>query len=677
MSEKVDMRIVFAVVFFLSLGSVGWAVPDPIQLYNQACEAALAGKQEMALEHLRGALDAGFEDMRFAQRDPDLASVVGTDGFADLMALHRNRLILLGAEKGLVLKKGLWTDRESFADASDFRLRWDNQALAFEVRLKGHDSRALQGTVRAPWLGGPGLLITLAVPDSTSSFESRNTFHLAFGKSKSDPVGALFVDAGRGWQKVHQLAPTIENDGKTLRITGGIPWQTILPYHPLADEQLGFNISLRNAEQSPIQSLIPDPAAFAPARPIHRFAPLNMDLSSYFGDGLVGKLSHSLVEDQPLDLELSMYADQQGAGQLTIDFLDMQKRSVLPGGALPTPVDLDAGLNRIQRQADFSALNRGPYLLKVSLRTPGGSLLTWSSMVLHLGVGWREETVRRIMALPREEQDTGRFYFETINQAVGSLQARRHPGSLTTTLLELNNLLNAGQTHGSILPDQGIFRMAYPTRDNLNLVTLFLPPGHREAKKLRPVILWHDAPGLERVLTERLERLYEYDSPAPPIPAADRETFPVYLIPRIHPDLAGSSDATALEILTQWARRYFRTDRTLLVGLDGGASPLLHLFSEKHVEADAVMILAGRRLSVWPQASVEDVASQLQPGAKQTPPVTWLDFFKETRQAGQGQLLLSALQICGYNLASVQAVAGGLSMTQAADRVALWAEGTP
>ena len=46
---------------------------DPNVLYNAACSFALLNKRAEALEHLKKAWDAGYVNLDWAARDPDLA----------------------------------------------------------------------------------------------------------------------------------------------------------------------------------------------------------------------------------------------------------------------------------------------------------------------------------------------------------------------------------------------------------------------------------------------------------------------------------------------------------------------------------------------------------------------------------------------------------------------------
>jgi len=660
-----------------------WALPSlaqsPRQLYNEACEAALAGRQAQALQKLSAAVDAGFDDFRFAAEDPDLASVTETRVFQALVTEHDSRLTLLSSELGLDLALDTWTAWQPLGEMAKVRLRWEDRDLAYEISLKETAAQELKGPAQPPWLGGPGVFLTVAVPDGTSAFESANTFHLALGRNKSGGAGALYGGDVLGWQPVQELAPELDSPAGSgdLLLSGKVTWQTILPYHPLADPNLGINLSLRAVDRGPVISWLDDPAAFSTVREPHRYVPLRFQTGTFRQEALIGRPESSLVAGGTLALDLVVHSGSVGPGVLRIDFLDAQQRSVLARGPVPVAVDLQEGRNIIARQADFSALNRGPYLLKVDAEMPAGTHLTWSGLVLNLGAGWRADFEARIAALPEMQQTTGRYYLTAVDEAVRTLPSRRHPGSLTTTLLELETFLGAAEAHGSILPESGIFRVAWPAAQGPELVTLFLPEGYRKAAGLRPVVISTDTPGIEVRMADRMQRFYRFGKqPGPDEPSA-REAFPVYLLPPAEPGRDLAAKASELQGLLDWTARFFAAPEVLAAGMNGGADPLLELVSHGRLAVDGAMILAGARLEPWPGEDEAALRAHLRQEDAQAPPLWWLNFYQETELGGQAKLLLSVLRENGYNPLSVEEVKGGLSLTQAADRLVLWAEETP
>ena len=60
--------------------------PDPIHHYNEACRLAVSGDTEAALASLARAFELGFDDLQFADDDPDLDSLRRQPAFLNLMA---------------------------------------------------------------------------------------------------------------------------------------------------------------------------------------------------------------------------------------------------------------------------------------------------------------------------------------------------------------------------------------------------------------------------------------------------------------------------------------------------------------------------------------------------------------------------------------------------------------
>jgi hypothetical protein len=61
---------------------------DPDVLYDLACTAALSGDRDRAIASLRSAIDAGFRDWEWIERDVDLASLRADARYSELMKAH-------------------------------------------------------------------------------------------------------------------------------------------------------------------------------------------------------------------------------------------------------------------------------------------------------------------------------------------------------------------------------------------------------------------------------------------------------------------------------------------------------------------------------------------------------------------------------------------------------------
>jgi hypothetical protein len=680
-------------VSLIALGGLGGALdaeatpPEAVALYNQACVASLAGQQSEALDLLQQAVMAGFDDFRFAETDPDLSGVSTSSSFQELLMANQSRLTQLSSERGFNLDSGKWTawaelDSPGNQEQSpaSLRLKWDPRALAFEIRLSGPLAEDFAKVNQSPWSGGPGVTFTLAINDGTSDFESSNTFHFMFGKNKTAGVGALYLDQNSRWQALTELTPqfTAVDDGQSMLISGSITWQSILPYHPLVDSTIGLNVAVQNSSVLPDpMALIPDPQLFSPDSEMHRFVPMNFNPGTSPIEAVVGRLNQSIVSGNPLVCDLKVISTLKGTGYLKVDFLDDQGNSVLSGEAQSLPRNFVSGVNSLSHSADFGALRLGPYLMKVELEMPSGEFLSWSSLVLNLGPDWEDELKKRIGKLQLRDQPTANFYFATVETAIKQMKNRRHPGSLTTTLLELDAFLEAGITHGSILPRSGVFLLAW--NDDLGrqrLCSLYLPAGHDKAANLEAVVLWAGAPGYERRLAARLKQYCEYPGRTPKPGSKTGSTFPIYLVP--HPPTQSYADlaeeTSDLSGFLIWVQEYFKTEKAALAGMNSAAGAVLEFSLQKPEMLSRVLIYSGALLAPWPQFSTPELTQKFSAKSPNHPPITWIDFITETQSAGQGKLLLSILNQAGYIVNPAEEVKGGLSLTQVTDRLVLWAE---
>ncbi len=657
---------------------------DALSLYNQACDASLAGQTDSAQVLFQQALQAGFDDLRYALSDPDLDNLRASSEFKDLLLNHQSNLTLLSSERGLELESQQWTPWTELEASSGtnqqpatMRLQWQPLGLDFEVKLSGEMATAFNGTTAPPASGGPSMMITLAILDGTSPYESTNSFHFLFGKNKTSGMGALYL--GNGWQPVNELTPNITSPVKDqILLSGTITWQTILPYHPLVDTTLGLNIALQSGgAENHTQTLFPDPQALAPGSEFHRFVPAIFDLGSTDYEAMVGHMSQSVVSDDPLQCDLNVLSFETGTGYLQMDFLDEKGQSVLDGGARPVPMELQSGVNSLTQSADFRALKLGPYLVKVDLELPSGNTMTWSSLVLNMGPHWQTNFQQRIDKLSAQDQPTADFYMHTVESAIDLLASRRHPGSLTTTLLELDAFVIAGTASGSILPNSGVFILVW--NDSLGqerFCSLYLPVGYKKNTGLEPVVLWANAAGVERRLAARIGKFAEYPRKSPIPAAAEDKKTPIYLVPHSPEKPYASLDAEVADMhaFLQWVESYFQTEATALAGMNAASGAVLD-FSRLHPEMlSRILIYSGALLDPWPQANASFLESKFPAKPKNYPPLTWIDFFRETQAAGQGQLLLSVLDKAGYIHGPVEKVKGGLSLTQVGDRLVLWVE---
>ncbi len=679
------LALVILSCVFSFLPCLGSVPQEAIDFYNQACDASQSGDQGAAQTAFAQALSAGFDDFRYASDDPDLKAFTSTPAYKDLLLSHQSMLTLLSSERGFNLEEGQWTNWEKLEaiteekdSASEVRLLWKSLGLDYEIRVSGPLADEFSQAKAPPEAGGPSLMLSILIPDGTSAYESSNAFHFLLGKSKISVTGSLYMNPG--WQLVNELTPAISDPEKdhTITISGFIPWQIILPYHPLVDTTIGLNISIQsNASGQDGQVLFPDPHSFSPAAEIYRFVPMNFKIDTATNEAMVGKMSQSIIGDDPLICDLTVISNESGSAFLKMDFLDERGNSVLPEGAVRQPRTVLAGANIISQSADFQALKPGPYLVKIDLELPSGNQLVWSSMILNMGSHWEEKFQTRMASLQEKDQPTARYYLDTIIAAVENLPSRRHPGSLSTTFRELDSFLEAGKDQGNILPEKGVFLLTWTDdHDNQRFCSLYLPDGHRQADALDPVVLWSNAPGFERRLASRVGKFSEYPRPKPTPPKAEDRKFPVYLVPHSPAEAYGSlaEEVSDLDSCLQWVRSYFSTETVSLAGMDKAAGAVLQYSLNKPETLSRILIYSGSQLNPWPESTAEDLKPKFPAKAPGFPAMTWIDFYIETQTFGQGKLLLSVLEDAGYIVSPVQRVKGGPSLTQVTDRLVLWAE---
>jgi len=659
--------------------------PAAMDLYNQSCDASTDGRTPQALALFQQAMDAGFDDLRYAQTDPDLAGITATREFKDLLVAHQSRLTLLSSERGFELKSGKWTSWASMESTTgplkkpaELRLKWQPLGLDFEVKISGKLAADFSDIKLSPEAGGPSLMISTVVLDGISPYESANAFHFLLGKNKSSATGSLYMNPG--WQQVNELAPTIteQDNGRSIIIKGTIAWQILMPYHPLVDTTMGLNVSVQSdASGKNAQVLFPDPQSFTPGASIHRFVPMIFKTDTAPNEAMVGRMSQSVVSNDPLICDLTVISSEPGTGYLKMDFLNDQGKSLLPEGARSLPVELMAGVNSLTRSADFRALNLGPYLVKVDLKLPSGEQLVWSSMILNMGPDWETKFSERMEKLQEKDRPTANYYLSTITTAMDKLPARRHPGSMSTTLLELDAFLDAGLNQGSILPQSGVFLLAWnDASGNERFCSVYLPDGHLKADALDPVVLWAGAPGFERRLAARIGKFCEYPRKLPKPNAAADKKFSIYLVPHppAQPFADLSEEVADLDIVLNWVQSYFGTRKVSLAGMNAAAGPVLEYSLQKPAMLSRILIYSGALLNSWPDMDAADLALKFPAEPAGFPPLTWIAFITETQSTGQGKLLLSVMEEAGYIVKPVQEVRGGLSLSQVTDRLVLWAE---
>ncbi|MCB1183424.1 hypothetical protein KDM41_08315 [bacterium] len=660
---------------------------DAVMLYNLACLENTVGDPDAAAAAYRGALLAGFDAWEAAEADPDhqgpLADVVRRANLAEAERL--GRLVAAGRTR---LSRDVWTPARRLVDhgvaaATDtagvwLRFRWAAEALEFELTAGGDWADLFAGDDAPPWQGGPGLALSLGTAPDGDWLRVDDGRLFACGLDAKGAVGAVYLAPPGVWQPVAELAPKVRvDDGGRLQLTGRIPWSAIAPLDPLVDTPLGVNATLLRPGAGGLRraSLLPTNDTIAPEAATRRLVPLDFATDSVAGDALAGRMETTLSSVRPLDLDLVVISRNAGAGTLTLDFKDQAGRSVLPRGAVATPIELVAGTNRLRRQVDFSGLKTGGYLVEVGLGFPSGGEATWRTTVLQLAPGWDRVYREKIDLVGADEQPTVAYLLRAVEDAVAGHDPRANPGPIITTLIDLESMLAGAEENGTILPERGSFVVVYPGPDGEErLCHMYLPAGRAIADGINPILVLADGDMSGARLADRIRRNYEFGDRKPRLKTGRDDRFPIYLVPEFRPDPARFQADLLEEVraVRAWAMTYFDVRALSLVGIDAAGGAVLRAARTAPVTLAGLMVFAGFDLEPWPQAQPAFLREQLGP-APENLPVTWIDFVGETRRAGQGADLLQALRDVGYDVTSTE-VRGGLNLAQVADRVVIWAE---
>ena len=655
---------------------------DADMFYNLACLEALVGDPERAMAALRTAYQRRLDALDGAAEDPDLATLHGEPGFAALLAEHDGRLALLAAERGADLVLGAAgpfldlhaTTPVAADDVVGVGLTWKPRGLRLELKLAGVWAGLGNAGSPPPWRGGPGAVVTLAVPDRDPRWTSGNFWIFAFGMDTASPVGALWIPEQRRWQRVLELDPKARYDtAGTLELTMILPWSTLMPFHPLVDVEMGLNVAVRapapDGNGYLVADLLPDAARFAPSAPLRRVVPLIFDADSVAEETFLGRLGDSIIRDVPVTVELVGLTQEPGRAYLTVDVMDDQRRSVVPGGAHTGAVALETGATRIARELDFTDLVTGSYLVQATLEFPSGNDAVWSTSVLHLANGWREKLEAGVAALEDPDRPTVAYVLDQIETAVDEHRPRRHPGAIAATLADLETMLTRAGRSGSIMPESGTFLLvAEITADSLRVCPGYRPPAPAATTR-RPVLVLTDLRGFEDRYVDRFARFTEYEKPA----MADPMGAPDYLVPGlIWPEVrVGDAPLSEARAALEWVRQRYGVDRVEVAGVGFAAGVALQLAAAEPGMVSRLAVMVGKNLAPWPQANDTFVAARLD-GLDRNLPVSWYDFDDETRIRSQAQQIRTALDRLGMTAVTDHKVTGGLNLTQAADRIVLW-----
>jgi hypothetical protein len=642
--------------------------------YNLACVTAQLGDTAAAWKALDEAFADGFSDVRTAAADPDLASLRDDPRFAALLTRCRARLDRQAREGALTLTAGSWSPQQPLIptggmpqDAStpvvDVELRQTTAGLDILARITA--PRFLDRT--EPWLHGDGLLVHVVVPPDTLGYESRRFFSFGFGLEGGLPIGAVLSRHGEPLQhRVMELAPKIRllPDGRTATYQIHIPWSSVAPYAPPLDNLLGLNVVYRSIGADGLQrlvALVEDPTAGAPTVERRRFVPLTMQPAPDSLPVLQGRVSDAVVRREPLQVELVAWAPQAGDGTLELEVRDVFGRSVVSGGPRSWPVELSAGIDRWRQPVDLVALPVGPFQLEAMLHVPGDSTLTWRTDLLRYEADWPAQARRRLTAVPALERASIAYRLDAITKALVQRAPRDDPSAISTTLVEVGQLLQRAERQGTVLPDSGSFVAAVerPGGGAPLPCSLWLPEDWAAGRPLQLVVLLAPLPERDLWLAAWSGRL------------AGRPDL-VVLVPRLGPTTEGEQAAlSSAAAVLDWGRARFGEYPIWLAGLDENAATALE-FSLRHPQLCAgVLLLAGVHFAPWSAEQMTSTfAQRLRSRANRLPYTLYSSELQG--QIGAAAALAEAMKEAGFRLVAEENLEGGLSVSEVPGLVARW-----
>lgn len=661
---------------------------QPLMLYNQACLESRAGQVPEALRTLQAAFAAGFADDVYALADPDLQGAAA-DGVRRVVDEYRQRRAAMSVRRGTRLAEGQPAVLRLAAAAggadpgASLTVIWRPTGLALRLEADDAGGHYLPAAGAAPWTGNGGLVVALGTLTSAAAGECDDSFVFAFGLEKNAGVGAMFVDETGRWQRVRELQPKIRGAGTSrLLLDVLIPWTAIAPYHPLTDAVLGLNANLLRSDRRDGPQLMPARVLDRLGSPHQPAARLAFDPGTASPGIVRGRVPTTIVTSGTLALNLVTVCDLGGRGSLTIDFQDSEGHSLLADGPAPEAVELQAGLNTLNRAVDFRQLRGGPCRVSAAVTSSSGAKAEWAAWLLNLGPGWEPLYRSAIGALPPEERPTAAYYLDALSAAVDTHRARRDPGALTTTLGDLNLMLARFEQHGTLVPAEGLTPFVYPGPGGADrLCRLVVPPGRPSGAPLVPVLVAGHAAADAPRLAERILR--RFGASGTDSARARPAWWPVFVVAP-GTDRADSGSTASRQVPAtnaeaelrhgvRWARERYDVGRLLVVAQRDAVAPALTLAgTSPTASVGDLLIFADGALAPWPG----DTAAERLRRIAAPPPgltVTWVDFVQETASSGGATALAAALRKAGWSL-QAESVRGSPGYTQIADRTCAWLE---
>jgi len=543
---------------------------DGTMLYNLACLDLMAEDRDTALATLETALAAGYSNFRLMEKDRSLSPLRDDPRYLEMVDRYESALRDTFESRALLLEAGypvvdvpLHAADGGPGPEARLTVAYDRDAL--HVDVAGRDPAF--SWAATPWEGGSGLLIHLIRPIGLDDYESRRYHAVALGLDQGEPRAWLVsVDGDRRREPLPEAAPILARDGDAFRWRASIPWDVFHPYGPPLDLEMGLNVIVLRAGGGStrlVAALMPEARPPWEGDPWRRYVPVQFLDSDRSRPSARARISNRLVEGEAVALEAGAWCAVAGEARWTLEVLP-QGRSDEPATSAVTRLWACAeGFNFDDTTVDVAALPTGLYRLRARCALPDGDELTLDEPFYRLREDDMDDLNRRLHELGGPRAELVRYHLFVFARDLD----RRHPldpvDDLDAEFRRIAGLVDDLEAGRPVLPEAGPFLGGFNVDTMVQRsCAMHLPPGWRERRDLRLLVVVPPGPGQEEELARAV---------------GSRRDDLVVLVPQSHGatgldlDRATRHTATAVD----WARELFGVERVALAGLGAGADAAL------------------------------------------------------------------------------------------------------
>jgi len=642
--------------------------------YNLAGLEEWHGDRAAAIEAMRRAVEAGFDDFRFADEDDDLGGLRRDPAYRALRDDWAADLARAAQARALTLITGEWSEPIALQDLrgavlppeATVRLRADQRALEVELLVTHHEPTPLP-----PWLGGSGVVLAVVLPATTGGHESQRHVEFAFGMHDKSPRGA--VSLRQGWRPLPELAlkvrPTAIAAQWQWNIT--IPWSIGSSLHPLIDDTLGLNVTYqRRGGDLPAATAawLADPATGRPQQPWRRAVPVTWRWPHDGGPQIHGRLADSVVRDDTVHLApLVVVTPSDEPAQVQLVLRDHTGRIRQQA---TWSIDGPAGRRVFRSALPLGDAAPGPARLGATYQaTPTADAVAWETELVILPPGWEDRTSARVATAPAREQPSLQHRLRVVKDLLARYDPLADVDELGSLVGDLQDLLAHLDAHGTSLPAGGTYLAVMPAVSGQPQVgcSLSLPVGWRHGDDGRVLLLLVRSQGGEQRAVAAAPRFLAEQTAH----SAPHGTGAILAIAHLG-ELADGEISTELAgALLVWLRDFLGCGPVYLAGVDLLAATVLEVAAVRRADLAGVMMVTGMNFVPYPADDADALRARVA-NLDPSLPASWIWFPDEQQAGDQAAALRRALRAAGLRLQPARAVEGGMNLSQAWTRALLW-----